>query len=77
MIDYRDFITVEPGKRSSQPCIRGMRITVGDVLSHLASGMTIEEIIDDFPKLTRDDILAALAYAADMQNRTTIVKTAA
>ena len=77
MIDYRDFITVEPGKRSGQPCIRGMRITVGDVLSYLASGMTIEEIIDDFPKLTRDDILAALAYAADMQNRTTIVKTAA
>jgi uncharacterized protein (DUF433 family) len=54
-----------------------MRITVGDVLSYLASGMTIEEIIDDFPKLTKEDILAALAYAAAMQNRTTMVKTAA
>lgn len=77
MIDFRDHITVEPGKRSGQPCIRGMRITVGDVLSYLASGMTIEEIIDDFPKLTKEDILAALAYAAAMQNRTTMVKTAA
>ena len=77
MIDFRNHITIEPGKRSGQPCIRGMRITVGDILSYLASGMTIEEIIDDFPKLTRGDILAALAYAAEMQNRTAIVKPAA
>ena len=61
MIDYKKRITIEPGKRSGQLCIRHMRITVGDILSYLASGMTIEEILDDFPKLTREDILAALA----------------
>jgi len=77
MFDYKDYITIEPGKRSGQPCIRNLRITVGDILSYLASGMTIEETIDDFPKLTREDILAALAYAAAMQNRTSIVKPAA
>lgn len=73
MIDYKKYITIEPGKRSGQPCIRGMRITVGDILSYLASGMTIEEVLDDFPKLTKEDILAALAYAADAQNRTIVV----
>ena len=75
MIDYRKYITIEPGKRSGQPCIRGMRITVGDILSYLASEMTIEEIIEDFPKLTKQDILAALSYAADAYNHTTIIKT--
>ena len=64
MVDYRNIITIEPGKRSGKPCIRGMRITVGDVLEYLAGGMTIEEILDDFPDLTRDDILACLAFAA-------------
>ncbi|MEX0721094.1 MAG: DUF433 domain-containing protein [Balneolaceae bacterium] len=64
-MDYRKIITFEPGKRSGKPCIRGLRITVGDVLGYLASGMTIEEILDDFPDLTREDILASLAYAAD------------
>ena len=77
MIDYRKYITVEPGKRSGQPCIRGMRITVGDILSYLASEMTMEEILDDFPKLTKQDILAALAYAADVQNRTSVLRAAA
>ena len=69
MIDYRQYITIEDGKRSGQPCIRGLRITVGDILEYLASGMTMEEILEDFPMLTREDILAALAYAADLQKR--------
>ena len=68
MTDYRKIITIEPGKRGGKPCIRGMRITVYDVLSYLASGMTIEDILDDFPYLTREDILACLAYAADREN---------
>jgi len=58
MVDYKKHITLEPGKRSGQPCIRGLRITVYDVLSYLASGMTHEEIISDFPKLKNNDILA-------------------
>lgn len=57
-------ITIEPGKRGGQPCIRGMRITVDDILSYLASGMTGQEILDDFPYLTHEDILACLSYAA-------------
>jgi len=73
MIDYRDYITIEPGKRSGKLCIRGMRITVYDVLSYLASGMSIEEILDDFPELTREDILACLAYAADTEKKIKIV----
>ena len=64
MIDYKDIITLEPGKRSGKPTIRGLRITVYDVLSYLAAGMTIDEIIEDFPSLTRDDVLACLSYAA-------------
>lgn len=57
-------ITVEPGKRSGQPCIRGMRITVRDVLEYLAGGMTPDEVLSDFPELTHEDIRACLAYAA-------------
>ena len=64
-MNYQDYITIEPGKRSGKPCIRGMRITVYDVLDYLASGMSIEEILDDFPELTREDILACLTFAAD------------
>ena len=64
-MDYRNIITIEPGKRSGQPCIRGLRITVSDVLGYLASGMSYEEVLDDFPELTRDDILACLAFAAE------------
>ena len=60
-------ITIEAGKRSGQPCIRGLRITVYDILSYLAAGMTPEEIIEDFPNLTREDILASLAYAAQAE----------
>ena len=66
-MNYRDIITIEPGKRRGQPCIRGMRITVFDVLEYLASGMTQQEILDDFPELTRADILACLAFAADRE----------
>ncbi len=68
-MDYSKIITFEPGKRSGKPCIRGMRITVYDVLSYLASGMTTEEILIDFPYLTRDDVLACLAYAADREKQ--------
>ena len=64
---YQDIITIEPGKRGGKPCIRGMRITVYDVLSYLASGMTEQEILDDFPYLTTDDIRACLNYAADRE----------
>ena len=59
-----DLITIEPGKRSGQPCIRGMRITVRDVLEYLAGGMTVPELLDEFPELTADDVRACLAYAA-------------
>ncbi|MCB0529068.1 MAG: DUF433 domain-containing protein [Lewinellaceae bacterium] len=64
-VDYKNIITIEPGKRSGQPCIRGMRITVYDVLSYLAAGMSPAEILEDFPMLTHEDILACLAYAAE------------
>jgi len=66
-MDYREIITIEPGKRGGKPCIRGMRITVYEVLSYLAAGMSEEEILRDFPYLTREDILACLAYAADRE----------
>ncbi|MDP1860791.1 MAG: DUF433 domain-containing protein [Gemmatimonadaceae bacterium] len=68
-MDYRSRITVEPGKRSGKPCIRGLRITVYDVLDYLAGGMTEGEILTDFPDLERDDIRAALAFAADRERR--------
>jgi len=63
-MQYQGIITIEPGKRGGKPCIRGMRITVYDVLEYLASGMTQQEILEDFPYLTRDDILACLSFAA-------------
>ncbi|MFN6154881.1 DUF433 domain-containing protein [Anabaena sp. AL09] len=62
-MQYQNIITIEPGKRGGKPCIRGMRITVYDVLSYLASSMTYEEILNDFPYLTQEDILACLSYA--------------
>jgi len=68
-MDYEHIITVEPGKRSGKPCIRGMRITVYDVLEYLASGMSEDEIIQDFPELTREDIKACLAFAADREKK--------
>jgi len=69
MIDYKQFIEITAGKRSGQPCIRGSRMTVYDVLNMLAEGMNIEEILDDFPQLTKQDILACLAYAADKERK--------
>ncbi|HKL32994.1 MAG TPA: DUF433 domain-containing protein [Tangfeifania sp.] len=64
---WNERITLEPGKRSGKPCIRGMRITVADVLGYLAAGMSFEEILDDFPYLEREDILACLSYAANKE----------
>ena len=68
-MDYRHLITIEPGKRGGKPCVRGLRITVYDVLEYLASGMTEDEILGDFPDLTREDIRACLAFAADRERR--------
>ena len=67
--DYTKIITIEPGKRSGKPCIRGLRITVYDVLEYLASGMSEDDILTDFPDLTREDIRACLAFAADRERR--------
>ena len=64
---YKSRITLEPGKRSGKPCVRGLRITVYDVLSYLASGMSTEQVLEDFPSLEREDIQACLAYAADRE----------
>ena len=73
-MSYADIITIEPGKRSGKPCIRGMRITVYDVLEYLAAGMTQDEILDDFPYLTKEDIRACLSYAADREKAQLVVK---
>lgn len=67
-MDYKHFITIEPGKRGGKPCIRGMRITVYDVLSYLAVGMSHQEILDDFPNLTDEAILACLAFAVEREH---------
>ena len=72
-MNYQERITIEPGKRGGKPCIRGLRITVYDVLSYLASGMTGEEILADFPDLTKEDILACLSYAADRESHLTVI----
>jgi uncharacterized protein (DUF433 family) len=69
LVDYREFITVDAAKRGGKPCIRGLRITVYDVLEYLAGGMSEDEIIGDFPELTRDDIHACLAFAADRERK--------
>ena len=68
-MDWRSRITIEPGKRFGKPCIRGLRITVSDVLEYLASGMTEQQILQDFPDLTREDIRACLAFAADRERK--------
>ena len=75
-MNYKDIITIEPGKRSGKPCIRGLRITVGDVLSYLAAGMTPEEIISDFPDLRLEDIRACLEFAADREKLITHISAA-
>ena len=73
-MNYKDRITIEPDKRGGKPCIRGMRITVYDVLSYLAAGMTEQEILDDFPYLEKEDILACLEYAADREHQQMVVQ---
>ena len=75
-MDYRNYITIEPGKRSGKPCIRGLRITVYDILEYLASGMSEAEIFDDFPDLTSEDIRACLAFAADRERRLVTIPAA-
>ena len=77
MIDYHPIITMEPGKRSGKPCIRGLRVTVQDVLDWLASGMTTEDILLDYPELQRDDVLACLAYAAGRERHGAIFQMTA
>jgi uncharacterized protein (DUF433 family) len=72
-MSHLDRITFEPGKRSGQPCIRKMRITVRDILEYMAGGMTTEEILADFPMLEKEDILAALEFAALKERRITQV----
>jgi uncharacterized protein (DUF433 family) len=69
MVDYKKIITIEPGKRGGKPCIRGMRITVNDILGWLASGMTMQDILADYDELRENDIYAALSYAADRENK--------
>jgi len=69
-MNYRERITVEPGKRSGKPCIRGLRITVYDVLGYLASGMSYDEVLEGFPELEREDLLACLAFAAERERVT-------
>jgi uncharacterized protein (DUF433 family) len=76
-MDYTRIITVDPAIRSGKPCIRGMRITVGDVLEYLAGGMSIPEILEDFPYLTEEDIRACLAFAADRERRLHVIPPAA
>ncbi len=75
-MDYSQLITIEPGTRSGQPCIRGMRITVEDVLEYLAGGMTPDDVLADFPDLTAEDIRACLAFAADRERRLRVVPAA-
>ena len=68
-MNYQAIITIEPGKRGGKPCIRGLRITVYDILDYLASGMTEDEVLRDFPDLAREDIRACLAFAAERERR--------
>ncbi len=72
---WQGLITIEPGKRSGKPCIRGLRITVYDVLEYLASGMSEDEILGDFSELTREDIKACLSFAADRKRKLFVVAT--
>jgi uncharacterized protein (DUF433 family) len=71
-MDFRERLTIEPGKRGGKPCVRGTRITVYDVLSYLAAGMTVDEVLADFPSLTKDDILACLSYAAERERQSLV-----
>ena len=68
-MDYRLWISIDPGIRSGKPCVKGTRITVFDVLDYLAGGMSAEEIVEDFPQLSIDAIRACLAYSADRERK--------
>ena len=68
-MNYAGIITIDPGKRGGKPCIRGLRVTVYDVLEYLASGMSHSDVLQEFPYLTEQDILACLAYAADRERK--------
>ncbi len=72
-MNYKDYITINPNKRSGKPCIRNLRMTVTDVLEYLASGMLEDEILDNFPDLTREDIRACLAFAADREQNLAMI----
>jgi uncharacterized protein (DUF433 family) len=69
MKHYSEIITIDPNKRFGKPCLRGMRISVYDVLGWLASGMSVDEIVEDYPEITNEDIMACLAYAADREHK--------
>ncbi len=75
-MEYAHLITIESDKRSGQPCVRGLRMTVRDVLEYLAGGMSVEEVLADFPDLTAEDIRACLAFAADRERRLWVVPAA-
>jgi uncharacterized protein (DUF433 family) len=75
-MNYQDYITIDPNKRAGKPCVRGLRITVYEVLEYLASEMTEEEILSDFPDLTRDDLKACIAFAADRERKLMTVPAA-
>jgi uncharacterized protein (DUF433 family) len=76
-MNYKDYITIEPNKRGGKPCVRGLRITVYEVLEYLASDMTEAEILEDFPDLTKEDLKACIAFAADRERRLMEVPIAA
>lgn len=68
-MNYSEIITIEAGKRNGKPCVRGLRITVTDILEYLASGMTEDQILGDFPELSKNDVRACLSFAADRERR--------
>jgi uncharacterized protein (DUF433 family) len=75
-MNYQDYITIDPNKRGGKPCVRGLRITVYEVLEYLASDMTEAEILEDFPDLTREDLKACIAFAADRERKLMTVPAA-
>jgi len=75
-VNYRDFITIHANKRGGKPCVRGLRITVYEVLEYLASDVTEEQIVEDFPDLTREDLKACIAFAADRERKLITVPAA-
>jgi uncharacterized protein (DUF433 family) len=75
-MNYRDYITIDPNKRGGKPCVRGLRITVYEVLEYLASDMSEAQILEDFPDLTREDLKACIAFAADRERRLITVPAA-